>query len=121
MLVTSLLILVAGPGTAWLFYPAGGADALEERAPFLFHGLVVLKESFDRAYLWYVRKVQQRVAIALNFIDFIGLAGLVVRGTAGAVGLVGMGLRALHVGRVSAYVYWFLAGLAALWLIAALR
>ena len=55
----------------------------------------------------------------LNFLDIIGLAGLVVRGLAGVVGLVGLGARAVHVGRVNAYVYWFLAGMVLLWAFAA--
>ena len=44
---------------------------------------------------------------------------MIIRGCAGLVGLCGLGVRALHVGRLNAYVYWFLFGLAALWLLAA--
>ena len=57
--------------------------------------------------------------MALNFLDLVGLSGLVVRGTAGLVGLAGLGTRALHTGRINAYVYWFLAGVVVLWLFAA--
>jgi hypothetical protein len=34
---------------------------------------------------------------------------------AGLVGLVGIGVRALHVGSLHVYVYWFLLGAALLW------
>jgi NADH-quinone oxidoreductase subunit L len=115
---TSLGILLVGAGAALAFYPSAATDALQQRAPALFAGLVALQESFDAAYTWYVDKVQQRLAMVLNFIDVVGLAGLVVRGTAGAVGLAGLGARALHTGRISTYVYWFLAGVAVLWLFA---
>jgi NADH-quinone oxidoreductase subunit L len=62
-----------------------------------------------------VEKVQQRFAMLLNFLEQILLAGLIVRGLAGVVGLFGLGARALHTGNANAYAYWFLLGLAALW------
>ena len=43
------------------------------------------------------------------------LAGVLVRGLAGIVGLFGLGARALHVGNANAYAYWFLLGAAVLW------
>ena len=46
----------------------------------------------------------------------IFLAGLIVRGFSGVVGLFGMGARALHVGRLSVYLYWFFGGVVILWL-----
>ena len=87
-------------------------------AGLVFAALVALRESFDRIYDYYVRTIQQRLAMLLNFIDIIGLAGLLIRGGAGLVGMVGLGARALHVGKLSAYVYWFLAGVVILWLFA---
>jgi len=119
VLGVSLAVLLIGAGASWAFYAASGTDELERRAPGLFRGLAALQQCFDRFYAWYVAKVQQRAAMALNFLDVIGLSGLVVRGTAGLAGLAGLGLRALHVGRINAYVYWFLAGVAVLWLFAA--
>jgi proton-translocating NADH-quinone oxidoreductase chain L len=119
ILAISLGLLLVGIGTAFAVYPSAAEDALERRAPALFAALVALKESFDSAYQLYIDKVQQRFAMALNFLDLVGLAGLLVRGTAGVVGLAGMGARALHVGRISAYAAWFLAGVAVLWLFAA--
>jgi len=120
ILVTSLLVLVIGAGSALAFYAAGAADSLEARFPSVFNFLTALRNSFDAAYDWYVAKVQQRVAIALNFLDIVALAGGIVRGlVAGSVEIVGFGVRALHTGRLSSYVYWFLGGVVVLWFLAA--
>ena len=119
VLITSVAVLVAGALGAWLLYPAAGEDALARRAPGLFGLLGGLQGSFDRAYGAYVAKVQQRLAMLLNFLEQIFLAGLIVRGLAGVVGLLGLGARALHVGNANAYAYWFLLGLLALWAFAA--
>ena len=122
ILATSIGILLAAAGIAFAVYrPAkvsAAGDAVEASAPGLFAALVALKESFDRVYDYYIRKIQQRLAMLLNFIDIIGLAGLLIRGGAGLVGMVGLGARALHVGKLSSYVYWFLAGVVVLWLFA---
>ncbi len=114
----SLTVLVLGAGAAWWYYPAAGTDALEARAPGLFGALLGLQQAFDRAYGYYVEKVQQRLAMVLNFIDVIGLSGLIVRGVAGIAGIAGLGARASHVGRINAYVLWFLGGVVLLWLYA---
>ncbi|MBM3864877.1 MAG: NADH-quinone oxidoreductase subunit L [Verrucomicrobia bacterium] len=119
ILLTSVAVLVAGALGAWLLYPAAGEDAVARRAPRLFGLLGGLQASFDRAYGAYVAKVQQRLAMLLNFLEQIFLAGLIVRGLAGVVGLLGLGARALHVGNANAYAYWFLLGLLALWAFAA--
>jgi NADH-quinone oxidoreductase subunit L len=119
VLATSLVVLVAGAVGALALYATDGGDSLEGRFPALFGFLAALRASFDRAYDWYVAKVQQRVAIALNFIDIVALAGAVVRGFAGAVEMAGFGVRALHTGRLSNYVYWFLGGVVILWAFAA--
>jgi len=68
-------------------------DSLAVRLPGVFGALTALNESFDAAYTYYIDKVQQRLAMVLNFIDFLVLAGVIIRGAAGFVGLVGMGLR----------------------------
>jgi NADH-quinone oxidoreductase subunit L len=119
ILLTSVAVLVAGALGAWLMYPAAGEDALARRAPGLFGLLGGLQASFDRTYGAYVAKVQQRLAMLLNFLEQIFLAGLIVRGLAGVVGLLGLGARALHVGNANVYAYWFLFGLLALWAFAA--
>ena len=55
----------------------------------------------------------------LNFLEQIFLAGLIIRGFAGFVGLIGYGARALYVGSLHVYVYWFLLGAVVLWAFAA--
>ena len=118
VLLTSLAVLLVGAGTAWRFYRPAATDALELKSPGLFR-LLASKLWFDELYAYLIDKVQQRLAMLLNFLEQIFLAGVIIRGCAGLVGLCGLGVRALHVGRLNAYVYWFLFGLAALWLLAA--
>ena len=117
ILITSLVVLILGAGTALLFYKPSATDALEERSPGLFR-LLASKLWFDEIYQWYIDKVQQRFALLLNFLEQIFLAGFIVRGGAGLVGLFGLGARALHVGKLNVYLYWFLAGVVVLWLFA---
>ena len=100
---------------ALVYYRPAAADPLQTRVPVVFGVLTLLKESFDRLYGYYVAKVQQRLAVLLDVLEQVFLAGWLIRGGAGVVDLVGMGARALHVGRISAYVYWFLLGVALLW------
>jgi NADH-quinone oxidoreductase subunit L len=119
ILVTSIVVLLVGAGAALVLYKPARTDALAEKSPGLFAGIAALKASFDRIFDYYVAKVQQRFAMLLNFLEQILLAGVVVRGLAGIIGLFGLGARALHVGNVNAYAYWFLLGAAALWAFAA--
>ena len=109
----SLAVMLVGAGSAWFFYKPSADDSLEKGAPGLFT-LLASKLWIDEAYLWYVAKVQQRFALVMNFLEQIFIAGLIVRGAAGLVGLVGIGARALHTGRAPAYAYWFLIGLVVL-------
>ncbi|MBA4137440.1 MAG: NADH-quinone oxidoreductase subunit L [Opitutus sp.] len=115
ILAVSIAVTVIGAVAAWFYYGASREDALEVRAGGLFRVLMSFKESFDTVYDYYVAKVQQRFAMLLNFLEQIFLAGLIIRGLAGLVGLVGIGARALHVGNLHAYVYWFLLGTVLLW------
>ena len=119
VLATSVAVLLVGAGSALAFYKTDGRDSLECAFPAVFGCLGVLRTSFDSVYDGYVSKVQQRLAMILNFIDIVGLAGVVVRGLAGAAEIVGFGIRALHTGRLSSYVYWFLGGVVLLWAYAA--
>ncbi len=116
--ITSLGVMVIGATIGYTLYQSAPTDTLSEKSPALFSALSALKASFDRAYDYYVAKVQQRFALFLNFMEQIFLAGLIVRGLAGFVGLFGLGARALHVGNLNAYVYWFLLGVVTLWLFA---
>ena len=115
VLIVSVIVMVLGGGAAWLFYKPSDMDTLEQKSTGLFNGLTALKESFDVIYGYYVAKVQQRFAMLLNFLEQIFLAGLIIRGFSGFVGLLGLGARALHTGSLHAYVYWFLLGVVLLW------
>ena len=118
ILITSVAVTVIGAASALVFYKSAATDSLGAKSPGLFGALTALQFSFDRGYDYYVAKVQQRFALFLNFLEQIFLAGLIVRGLAGIVGLVGLGARGLHVGRLNVYLYWFLLGLVILWIYA---
>ena len=107
--------MLVGLFSALMFYHPAAIDALQARVPVIFGGLTFAKESFDRLYGYYVAKVQQRFAMLLNLLEQIFLAGWLIRGGASAVGLLGMGARALYVGKLNVYVYWFLLGVVLLW------
>jgi NADH-quinone oxidoreductase subunit L len=119
VLITSIGVLVVGALAAFTVYRPEPTDTLAEKSPGVFALLRGLWASFDRVYTYYVTKVQQRLAMLFNFIEQIFLAGLIVRGLAGVVGLFGLGARALHVGNLNVYAYWFLLGIVALWAFAA--
>ncbi len=107
----STVAATAGLIGAFFFYRnPREEDPLRTRA----HPLWVVAKSrffFDEIYDWYVAKVQQRIAEALSFLDTLLISGLLVRGTAGIVGVFGVAARLSHTGNVHGYVWWFLAGL----------
>jgi NADH-quinone oxidoreductase subunit L len=119
ILLVSLAVMTIGGGAAWFFYKPSDHDTLEEKSRAAFGLLTWVKESFDRAYDYYVAKVQQRFAMLINFLEQIFLAGLVIRGLAGVANLIGLGARALYTGSLHVYVYWFLLGAVVLWAFAA--
>ncbi len=127
VVIMSAAIIVIGAGLALLIYkaPVRGlsksvpCDSLAARAPFVFGFLSLVQELPDRFYNYYVAKIQQRFALVVNFLDQFLIGGLIVRGLAAVTGLLGMGARALHVGSVHAYVYWFLIGAVLVWAFAA--
>jgi NADH-quinone oxidoreductase subunit L len=112
---TSIGVMLLGSLAAYFFYKPAPVDTLAMKSPGAFGGLSFLKSLPDDLYNYYVAKIQQRFALTVNFLEQIFLAGLLVRGLAGVVGLFGMGARALHVGSLHAYVYWFLFGTALVW------
>jgi NADH-quinone oxidoreductase subunit L len=114
ILIVSLGILIIGAGGAFAFYQSAATDTLAQKSPGLF-ALLASKLFIDEAYNYYVAKIQQRFAMFLNLLEQVFLAGIIIRGLAGVVGLVGLGARALHTGRLSTYVYWFLIGVVLLW------
>jgi NADH-quinone oxidoreductase subunit L len=107
--------MLVGLLSALAYYQPAAVDPLQARVPVVFGLLTFTKESFDRLYGYYVAKVQQRFAMLLNMLEQIFLAGWLIRGGASMVGLIGIGARALHVGKLHVYVYWFLLGVALLW------
>jgi NADH-quinone oxidoreductase subunit L len=119
ILITSLSVMLIGAVVALALYAPAATDSLQQKSPGLFGALTALQLSFDKVYDYYVAKIQQRFALILNFIEQIFLAGLIVRGLAAFVGLFGLGARAVHVGKISVYVYWFLGGIVILWAYAA--
>jgi NADH-quinone oxidoreductase subunit L len=103
---------------SFLFYRVGSkGDALENKAKPVYEFLKA-RLWFDELYGFYVAKIQQRLAELLSFLDVFLIKGVLVRGSAGLVGIVGMCSRSLHVGSIHGYVYWFLSGLIFLWVIA---
>lgn len=109
---------VIGSALGFLLYrPGSSSDFLQTRLPVVYQ-LFEKRLYIDALYDWYVAKVQQRLALLLNYIDLIGISGIAVRGTAGVVGLFGLAARAMHTGSLHTYVYWFLAGAVILWAIA---
>jgi len=106
---------VVGLFAALFFYGAGAKeDRLAHKAPAVF-GFLKARLWFDELYGFYVAKVQDRIAALLSFLDIFLLKGLIVRGSAGLVALLGLGARSLHVGNIHAYVFWFLGGLLLFW------
>jgi NADH-quinone oxidoreductase subunit L len=97
------------------FYGLGSKnDNLGIRMPSLFRFLDS-KLLIDEFYLWYVKKVQQKLADFIHLLDLLLIGGLCVRGTAGFIGLLGYISRALHTGSIGAYVFWFASGLLLFW------
>ena len=107
--------MLVGLLTALNYYRPAAMDPLKAAVPVIFGYLTFLNEVFDRVYGYYVAKIQQRLAMVMNLLDQILLAGWIIRGGAEVVGLLGAGARTLHVGRLHVYVYWFLLGLVLLW------
>ena len=118
VLVWGTLAWVVGLAGSYLLYGRGAAtDRVRERLPALY-GFLRGRLWFDEIYDFYVTRIQQRVAEAAGFVDLFLIKGLLVRGSGGLVALVGICSRALHTGSIHGYVYWFLAGMAALWIVA---
>lgn len=115
ILGVSVGVMLVGASISLVFYRPADADRLRLQIPSLYGLLSALRDVFDGLYNFYVTKIQQRFAMLLNGIEQIFLAGFLVRGLAGVVGLIGMGARALHVGSLHAYVYWFLVGVLLAW------
>jgi NADH-quinone oxidoreductase subunit L len=109
---------IVGLPVSLFFYGSGAKnDRLEQRAKPLY-SLLKSRLFIDELYDYYVAKIQQRFAMLLGFLDVFLIKGVLVRGSAGIVGLLGICSRLLHVGNIHAYVYWFLVGLILFWVLA---
>jgi NADH-quinone oxidoreductase subunit L len=113
------LAWVLGLLGSFFFYGRGASEDRLEKIASPVYGFLRNRLWFDEVFDFYVAKVQQRFADLLGFIDVFLIKGVLVRGSAGLVGLVGMCSRSLHVGSIHGYVYWFLAGMILLWAVAA--
>ena len=83
---------------------------LEAKAPLVFNALAA-RLYIDDLYDGYVKRVQDPLSQWLGFLlDKLLVHGLMVRGVAALVGLIGILFRALHLGSLHTYVYWFAAG-----------
>lgn len=108
-------LVVFGTGVACFYYRGSGLeDPLQQRFPLFFAGL---RQGFyiDRAYAFFVAKVQQGLARVIAFGDRFLISGLLLRGSAGLVGLLGFAVRSTHTGSVPVYLYWFLIGVVLYW------
>ena len=111
MIIISAVASIVGLVLALLIYGAGAEkDRVQSSAPPLF-ALAKSRFYFDEIYNTYVKKVQDRLADIIGFLDTLLIAGVLVRGSAGLTGLLGVAARQMHTGRVSTYVWWFFIGL----------
>ena len=99
-----------------LFYGRGSnEDRLGLKFPKVFSFLKG-RLWIDEIYDFYVNTIQKPVAEFLSFADEVILRGIIVRGGAGLVGILGVGFRLLQVGKLNNYVLWFFVGLLLFWL-----
>lgn len=118
----SFVFSFVGLGSALLIYRPHSKtkmvdDPLKKTLPNAF-SLLRVGFDFDRFYRFYVQKIQQRIADILDFLDRFLIDGLIVKGLAGIIGLIGVGLRSTHTGNAQVYLYWFLAGMILFWVYA---
>lgn len=115
LLISTSIAWIIGLGASYLLYkPGAKKDRLEASATGLYN-LFKSKFWFDQAYNWYIVNIQQRIAGILYFFDLVLISGLIVRGTAGIVGLCSISLKKAHTGNLHHYIYWFLVGLFLFW------
>lgn len=116
VLILGSLAWAVGLVFALLFYGRGASsDRLEQLSPKVF-AFLKGRLWIDELYAFYLERIQKPLAETLSFFDTVILRGLVVRGGAGIVGILGIGLRLLQVGRLNSYVLWFFLGLVLFWL-----
>lgn len=107
---------VVGLGVSLIFYGRGSnEDNLQRKFPKVF-AFLKGRLWMDELYHFYVNHIQKPVAELLSFMDEVILRGMIVRGSAGLVGILGVGFRLLQVGKINNYVLWFFVGLLLFWL-----
>ena len=116
VLILGSLAWVIGLGVSLLFYGRGSSeDRLELKFPKVF-AFLKGRLWIDEIYGFYVNTIQKPVSEFLSFADEVILRGIIVRGGAGLVGILGVGFRLLQVGKLNNYVLWFFVGLLLFWL-----
>lgn len=113
------LAWVIGLIVSFFFYGRGAKEDKLEKLAGPVYGFLRNRLWFDEIYDFYVAKIQQRIAGVFSFIDNFIIKGVMIRGSAGVVAIIGLCSRSLHVGSIHAYVYWFLGGMILLWAVAA--
>ncbi len=101
--------LVGLLGAIKLYGKVNDKDPLTEKSP-AFYRFCSSKLFFDEIYDFYVVRIQQRLARVTEVCELLFVSGLMVRGSAGIVGLCGLVAKAFYVGRIQAYAFWFIAG-----------
>lgn len=119
LIIFSLIASLGGLLFALLFYGTGAKGDRLEKTVRPVWALSRSLFGFDALYDFYVKRVQQRVADVVSFVDTLFINGLAVRGTAGLAGLGGILARSLQTGSLHGYVWWFFGGLILFWLYAA--
>lgn len=119
VLILGSAAAIVGLIGSFFFYGLGATEDRLEKKVGPVYGFLKARLWFDEIYGYYVAKVQQRFANLLSVLDLFLIKGVLVRGSAGVVGLLGMCSKSLHSGSIHGYVYWFLAGLILLWAVGA--
>ena len=84
-------------------------DPLSEKLP-LFFEICKSKLFFDQIYGFYVNRIQDPAARFFEVLELLFISGLMVRGTAGAAGILALLARVCYVGKIHSYTFWFVAG-----------
>ena len=83
-------------------------DPLSEKLP-LFFEICNSKLFFDQIYGFYVNRIQDPVARFFEVLELLFISGLMVRGTAGAAGILALLAKVCYVGKIHSYTFWFVA------------
>ncbi len=108
------LAWILGLWGSWNLYArTGDEDPLMKKAPVFFR-LCESKLFFDEVYDFCIRRPLRHVAKVFEALELLFISGLMVRGTAGIVALLGLATSAVHRGGLRVYALWFVVGLVVL-------